>query len=222
MNDSSAAVIIDYYSDVLCVWAWIGQPRLEELQRQWGQSVNVRHRYVDIFGDTRVKIPGQWGRSDGYQNFHNHIVKSAIPFEHVAIHPDVWTRVQPHSSMVAHLVLKAVSLTAGEDKLAAMAKSVRQQFFSQGRDIGKMHVLLDIADELAVDLTDLTAALDDGRAMAALSDDLRSANDKGVKGSPTWVLDGGRQLLYGNVGYRILSANIEELVNQPSEDASWC
>lgn len=222
MNDGNAAVTIDYYSDVLCVWAWIGQPRLEELQRQWGESVIVRHRYVDIFGDTRVKIPEQWGHSDGYQNFHSHTVKSATPFEHVAIHPDVWTRVQPRSSMVAHLVLKAVSLVAGEDKLAAMAKSVRQQFFSEARDIGQMHELLNMADELAVDISDLKAALDDGRAMAALSDDLRSANNKGVKGSPTWVLDGGRQLLYGNVGYRILSANIEELVNQRSDEASWC
>ena len=51
------ATVIDYYTDILCVWAWIAQPRLEELQRQWGQQIEVRHRYVDIFGDAHTKIP---------------------------------------------------------------------------------------------------------------------------------------------------------------------
>ena len=35
-------------------------------------------------------------------------------------------------------------------------------------------------------------------------------------------LDGGRQTLFGNVGYRVISANIEELLHQPSGEASWC
>jgi predicted DsbA family dithiol-disulfide isomerase len=58
--------------------------------------------------------------------------------------------------------------------------------------------------------------------MAALSSDQRSAQDLGVRGSPTWVLNDGRQMLYGNVGYRILQANIEELLRQPTGEASWC
>lgn len=52
MSDSTHSLaVIDYYTDMLCVWAWIAQPRLEELQRQWGKQIEVRHRYVDIFGD---------------------------------------------------------------------------------------------------------------------------------------------------------------------------
>ena len=58
--------------------------------------------------------------------------------------------------------------------------------------------------------------------MAALSGDLRSAAQLGLKGSPTWVLNEGRQVLFGNVGYRILSANIEELLKHPGAEASWC
>jgi CubicO group peptidase (beta-lactamase class C family) len=43
-----------------------------------------------------------------------------------------------------------------------------------------------------------------------------------VRGSPTWVLNEGRQVIYGNVGYRVLNANVEELINRPIEEASWC
>ena len=35
----SSPLIIDYYTDVLCVWAWIAQRRVDELKEQWGDKV---------------------------------------------------------------------------------------------------------------------------------------------------------------------------------------
>jgi hypothetical protein len=58
--------------------------------------------------------------------------------------------------------------------------------------------------------------------MASLSQDLRTASATGVKGSPTWALNDGRQVLYDNIGYRILSANKEELLANPENETSWC
>ena len=44
-----------------------------------------------------------------------------------------------------------------------------------------------------------------------------------IEGSPSFVLNGGRQKLYGDVGFRIIEANIEELLQVPGGDqASWC
>ena len=44
-----------------------------------------------------------------------------------------------------------------------------------------------------------------------------------IEGSPSLVLNQGRQKLYGNVGFRIIEANILELLRQPrADDASWC
>jgi predicted DsbA family dithiol-disulfide isomerase len=43
-----------------------------------------------------------------------------------------------------------------------------------------------------------------------------------VEGSPTFVLDEGRQKLYGNVGYRILEGNIQELLTEPGQRPGWC
>ena len=43
-----------------------------------------------------------------------------------------------------------------------------------------------------------------------------------VMGSPTLVFNEGRQMIYGNVGYRVIEANVLELLNKPKAAASWC
>jgi predicted DsbA family dithiol-disulfide isomerase len=85
-------------------------------------------------------------------------------------------------------------------------------------------LLVNLAASENIDRAALKETLDDGSvsAMAALSRDQRSVGELGVKGSPTWILNGGRQILYGNVGYRILNANIEELARRSVTEASWC
>ena len=75
-------------------------------------------------------------------------------------------------------------------------------------------------DQATVDA--IREPLEDGRAFAALAADYEAATRDQVKGSPTFVLNHGRQRLYGNVGYRIIEANIEELLRDRGEMASWC
>ena len=222
MPHTTASIHIDYYTDVLCVWAWIAQPRLDELNRQWAGRVIIRHRYLDIFGDSHRKIARQWGEMDGFEKFGAHVVKSVAPFENLEVNPDIWTKVRPRSSLQAHLFLKAVALVTDEALVEPVALRIRRAFFSEARDINDYSTLIECAEAENIDEQLLKSALRDGSAIAALSDDQRSANALGMRGSPTWVLNEGRQLLYGNVGYRILDANIEELARHPTLEASWC
>jgi len=222
MPHIAAPILIDYYTDVLCVWAWIAQPRLDELNRQWAGRVIIRHRYLDIFGDSHRKIATQWGETVGFEKFGAHVVKSVAPFENLEVNPDIWTKVRPRSSLQAHLFLKAVALVTDEALVAPVALRIRRAFFSEARDINDYSTLIECAEAENIDEQLLKTALRDGSAIAALSDDQRSANALGMRGSPTWVLNEGRQLLYGNVGYRVLNANIEELARHPTLEASWC
>jgi predicted DsbA family dithiol-disulfide isomerase len=222
MSKDSSPIQIDYYSDVLCIWAWIAQPRLEELHKQWGEQIKVHHRYVDIFGDARSKIPMQWGEVDGYEKFHTHVAQAGAAYDHTDIHPDIWTKVRPSSSLTAHLVLKAIGIVGGDEPVDTMSALIRQQFFTEAADIGNLDVLLNMSSEVGIQHSEIRSVVQDGRAMAALSADLRSVKDNSIKGSPSWVLNNGRQILYGNVGYRILNSNVEELINNPADEASWC
>jgi predicted DsbA family dithiol-disulfide isomerase len=217
-----APAVIDYYTDALCVWAWIAQPRLEELQRQWGGQIAVRYRYVDIFGDSHNKISQRWGAQDGFEKFSAHIRHSAAPYPDTPVHADLWTLQRPRSSLPAHLMLKAIGIISGDEMVQVMALRIRHAFFVEAQDIGQLALLYELAKEQELDTDALRSCLMDGRAMAGLSNDQQSARELGIKGSPTWVLNEGRQILYGNVGFRILNANIEELLRYPGNEASWC
>jgi predicted DsbA family dithiol-disulfide isomerase len=222
MPDSTPCSVIDYYTDILCIWAWIAQPRLDELQRQWGNRIEVRHRYVDIFGDSHTKIKQRWGQQDGFEKFSAHVTQSAAPFDDTPLHANIWKVVRPRSSLPAHLLLKAIGIIHGATEVETMALQIRRAFFVDALDISQLGLLLDLAESQQLDIDALKGSLMDGRAMAGLSGDQQCARELGIKGSPTWVLNEGRQILYGNVGYRILNANIEELLKRPAAEASWC
>ena len=111
---------------------------------------------------------------------------------------------------------------SGNAAMAMFSGVIRKAFFVDAHDIGSLDVLLDLANEAGFSTQDIEGQLRSGQATASLSTDLRTAAAAGIKGSPTWVLKGGRQVLSGNVGYRILSANIEELLHGGINQASWC
>ncbi|HEX5378777.1 MAG TPA: hypothetical protein VFW47_09390, partial [Phenylobacterium sp.] len=91
------------------------------------------------------------------------------------------------------------------------------------RDIAHWDVQCDVGRQVGVDLGLVEALVHDGQAFAALATDYQDAAAIGIQGSPSFVLNEGRQKLYGNVGFRIIEANIDELLRVPASDqASWC
>lgn len=215
-------LIIDYYTDILCVWAWIAQRRIDELNRQLGSKITVRYQYVDVFGDLAGKMQGLWKDKGKFEGFADHVHASASAFEYAPVNSRIWKEVRPATSANAHLVLKAVENTTGPDSSAQLAHRIRKAFFVDAQDVGELSVLFDICQEADLDLADIKTSINDGSAMAALMGDYRRANQQQIKGSPSYVIDNGRQTLYGNVGYRVLHANIEELLKQRKDEASWC
>lgn len=213
---------IDYYTDMLCVWAWIAQRRIEELETQWGEQVQLAHHCVNVFGDTAEKMDRQWGDRGGYEGFADHVHSSAAAYETAPVHADLWRKVRPTTSATAHLLLKAAELTNSAAASVSLAGAVRQAFFLEARDISQLQVLMEIAAAEDLDPGALNDALISGQAMAALLSDYSKSDAQGIKGSPSWVMNQGRQVLYGNVGYRILHANVEELLRHPEQEASWC
>lgn len=215
-------IVIEYYSDVLCIWAWIAQRRIDELNAQSEIDIVFHHRYIDLFGATASRIHQQWADRGLFTGYRAHVSEAADQYLSTPIHDDVWQKTRPSSSANPHLVIKAVEIAAGQQPAIDFAVAVRRAFFASGLDISNLDILFELAQQDGIDLLAVKAAITSGTAIAALMADYQQAKQQAIKGSPSYVINHGRQTLYGNVGYRVLYANIHELRNRPENEASWC
>ena len=66
-------VEITCFSDILCVWAYVAQARIDAVKEKFGNSVRIKHRFCSVFGDTAQKIPSTWKEKGGYEGFNLHL-----------------------------------------------------------------------------------------------------------------------------------------------------
>ena len=222
-------VRIEHFSDVLCVWAYVSQIRVNELQQQFGEQVEMDYHFVHVFGHAHQKLQAQWGARGGAGAYAEHVKAVVAQFGHVPLHDGIWVRNAPRSSLPAHLFLCALKLldpdTLGESSETAFERAawaVRQAFFRDLIDISRLDELLTIAETLKLPVAGIEANLENGAAHALLSEDITLARDKSVRASPTLLFNEGRQALTGNVGYRVIEANVRELLRAPADQSSWC
>ncbi|MEM1426646.1 MAG: DsbA family protein, partial [Cyanobacteria bacterium P01_H01_bin.130] len=98
----------------------------------------------------------------------------------------------------------------------------RTAFFKEARNISDRQVQFEIAEALGFPIGAIEQRIKNGAAYAALERDANLVRDYAVNVSPTMIFNEGRQRLNGNVGYRVIEANIRELIYSPPMEASWC
>ncbi|MDO9563031.1 MAG: hypothetical protein Q7J60_15560, partial [Bradyrhizobium sp.] len=103
-----SVVKVAYFSDVLCIWAYIAQARIDAVKEKFGESVRLDQRFCSVFGNTPLKIPTTWRDKGEYAGFNAHLRNVALQFPHVALHPDIWLTTRPPTSTSAHLFMTAV------------------------------------------------------------------------------------------------------------------
>lgn len=225
-----SALSIEYFSDVLCVWAYVGQIRVQTLREQHGEQVTVADRFMNIYGDVHRRIAERAGQASNPQAAYAAKMRAvASRFDHTAMHEEAFEKVVPRTSNQAHLVLAAVRVLIREQQLenrflvGQLAQQFRKAFFEEAQDVSDLTILFQRLESEKVPLAPIETSLKSGQALAELSHDFQEKDRHSVVGSPTYVLDGGRQKLFGNVGYRVIEANVAELLDAETRSgASWC
>lgn len=225
--------VVQHFSDVLCVWAYVAHARLEHIAKRYGNRIALDIRFCSVFPDARNKIAANWRDRGGAKAYAEHVRSIVNSFGHVEIHPDVWSVVQPATSTSAHLFLKAVEVV--ENDIGESSRPLRERlihraawafrcaFFKEAKDISNWSVQSDVAEKAGLDVKSIEKALGTGEAAARLDADMSLCKQLNILGSPTFAMNDGRQILYGNVGAHLIEANVEELFRvRHGEEASWC
>uniref|UniRef100_B8HU66 DSBA oxidoreductase n=1 Tax=Cyanothece sp. (strain PCC 7425 / ATCC 29141) TaxID=395961 RepID=B8HU66_CYAP4 len=220
---------ISYFSDLLCVWAYIAQIRLDELVANFPEQVSIDYHFVSIFGNAREKLENRWRGRGGLKGYSKHVQEVAQKFNHITVHPKIWTKVTPASSTSTHVFLHAIQLleikeiVPQSDKVFEKAVwAFREAFFVRLANISDRTVQFAIAAELGLPIAAIEAQINSGEAYAQLAKDFDLVKEHTVSVSPTLIFNEGRQRLNGNVGYRVIEANIRELLHNPPGEQSWC
>jgi len=212
---------VDYFSDVLCIWAFIGEKRLNEVRLNLSEDVQVNLQFLPNFASCHKKIQTGWKDKDGFEGYTNHVNEVARQFD-ISLHPKCWHEVKPSTSIMAHSVIKAIMKVESIELANQFSALVRHSFFMEAMDISKMNVLQELAESLKINWSEVMHYFNDGFALADLQQDFQNAQAYQVSVSPAWVFNEGRQRLIGNVGYRVIEANLKELIEQKPMPQLWC
>ena len=194
------------------------------------------YHFVSIFGSTEDKIKQGWQDRGEYKGYSEHVLSVAKQFKHCEVHPAIWTKNIPASSASCHLFLKAIHLLEKKQIISnercvqhgncslyeAAIRQIRTAFFKDLVNVATYESQIEIAKSLGLPVDDITKLIKNGEAYAELCLDLKLKDQYSITGSPTYILNEGRQKLYGNVGYRVIEANIKEILQSPGDQASWC
>jgi len=212
---------VDYFSDVLCVWAFINEKRLEEVEQQLGKDLDIELQFLPNFASVHPKIEAGWKDKGGFEGYAEHVSEVADQFD-ITLHKDAWSSIRPASSMMAHAYIKAVQSIHGHLKAREYSLELRKAFFLEAKDISKVAECKTVALSIKIDWEAVAVYFESGQALSDLNMDFQCAKDYQISVSPAWVFNEGRQKLIGNVGYRVLEVNLKELISQKPLKQNWC
>ena len=148
---------VSYFSDMLCIWAYAAQARIDAVKEEFGDTVRLDYRFCSVFGDTARKITSTWQGKGEYAGFNAHLRKVAQQFPHIEVHPEIWLKTRPPTSASAHLFLTAVRNWQQERGRQGQNESAitiydevmwafRCGFFKDCRDIARWDVQCELAE----------------------------------------------------------------------------
>ena len=216
-----------YWSDPLCVWALVAQPRLDALLRDYGAWLAAEYRVVPVFGSVRERLrAGPWAR----EGLEGRVVATRRIAEQAGrtdVSGECWRRATPATSWAPAAASKAVSaaVVAGEVPAEVAPRytvALREAFFVSERNPALRSVQLEVAEALGVPRAAVEARLDDGSALAAVWEDHAERERLKLQGSPTFVFDGGRAMLYGNFPSGLLHGTVDQLLQGLYPGGSVC
>ncbi|MDA0168876.1 DsbA family oxidoreductase [Solirubrobacter taibaiensis] len=186
----SDVIKVDVWSDIACPWCYIGKRKFE-LGAE-GFDVEVEYHSFELSPDTPVDFDGS--AADFLAKHKGMSIDQVRPMlEHVtAIAAEVgldydYDALQHTNTVKAHQLLH---FAKAHGKQIEMKERLLRAYFVEGRHVGRIEDLADLAAEVGLDRDAALRALESGEYDPAVKADQEQAMRFGIRGVPFFVIDG--------------------------------
>ena len=216
----SDAIKIDIWSDIACPWCYIGKRKLENGLAEYAAGENaleveVEYHSFELSPDTPVDFEGTTisylAERKGMpvaqvEQMLERVtgIASDVGLDYDFGHVKHTNTVKAHQ-LIHYAKAHGVQLEAKERLLKA--------YFVEGRHVGRVEDLADLAAEMGLDRDDVVRSLNADEYLPAVHADQQQAVAYGIQGVPFFVIDGR----YGVSGAQEAAAFVQVLEQVGSE-----
>jgi predicted DsbA family dithiol-disulfide isomerase len=210
---------IDFISDTVCPWCFIGKRRLAKaIAMRPGIAFDVKYRPYRLDPtvpkggmDREAYMTAKFGKAEGISEAQRVIAaegaKEGIEFDFPAIkrRPD---------TIDSHRLIRWAEVTGVQDDVV---ERLFAAYFENGEDIGDIRVLADIADVCGMDGAQVADMLESDQDVSLVEREDKLAHEMGVTGVPAMIF-GSKVAVSGAREPEVLATVIDkalEMINQP-------
>lgn len=188
---SSTPLKVDVWSDIACPWCYIGKRKFELGAAEAGIPVEVEYHSFELSPGTPVEFPGS----------HDEFLaqKMGISLEQakamgervtgiaagVGLNYD-YDALQTTNTVLGHQLLHYAKARGLQ---LEMKERLLKAYFEEGRHVGRIPELADLAAEVGLDRADVERSLTAGEHLDDVRADIALAGQLGIRGVPFFVFE---------------------------------
>lgn len=183
---------IDVVSDVVCPWCYIGKRRLEKAIDQLKGQVDfdVEFHPFELNPDMpkegrnqKQYLANKFGGAERYQQITGNVTKVAAE---EGLHFNFDKQEVSPNTRDAHRIIRYAK---GEGKQAAANEAFLKAYFEDGVDLSKSENLIDIAQKVGLDKTNVSSLLDSEEGLIEIQLEERTYSQRGITGVPYFIIN---------------------------------
>ncbi|MHA6323940.1 DsbA family oxidoreductase [Roseivivax sp. CAU 1753] len=205
---------LDIFSDPICPWCYIGKTYLDRalaahpdhpFEITW-HPFQLNPDMPKAGMDRRAYLEGKFGGKQGAARAYAPVVERA---RDAGLEIDFGAIARTPNTRDAHRLI----LWAGiEERQTAAISALFAAYFTEGRDIGDMDVLSDIADAIGMDASVVRRLLDSDADIEEIGNRDAAARQMGISSVPTFIV-AGRHAVPGAQPPELWAKVIEEIAS---------
>jgi predicted DsbA family dithiol-disulfide isomerase len=187
----SEAIKVDIWSDVQCPWCYIGKRKFEAAVAQFDGDVEIVYHSFELAPDTPVDFDGTpkqyLAERKGISPAEADQMLERVTGIAASVGLDYdYDHVHQTNTVKAHELLHYAK---SQGRQVDMKERLLKAYFVDGRHVGRIEDLADLAAEIGLDRAEVVRVLSDNTYLADVKADVAQAAEYGINGVPFFVFE---------------------------------